>query len=688
MIDTFLHATLGGLLRFAEAIMASGPTLLVGLFIAAIFRYYLGTEGTKRLFGGDSIRSLPQSWAIGMLLPVCSIGVLPVLLEMRRSRIKAGAMSAFALSAPLFNPLSLLYGLTLSRPYVIVMFAVGSLAVVTVVGLIWDAYSRRSETSSQIDEEEITIGGAQRLLALVVYMCRQLCGPAGLWALLAATGMFLLAAVLPWGALQSGVSRDDWVAPARMAAVAVPAYATPMMIMSQLGMMFQHANSPGAAFVLLVLGAGMNFGTIGWLGKQFGVRSVATWFGCLMLVVVGIAYAINKPLIPPGVDPSDHTHAFDVYSNPIHHLDSATGSFAKEKLKEKIGIAEQITLRVLGALLLMGAVFRLLGWTLEKPWSGYSTKESEVADKDRYGKYDRAISPRTVGATLLVGLVVLSVVMCYAYYPSTDECLEEIRFIRADALTGALSGDVEHAMFWIPRWDEWSRRLEVGTFLRRGKVTPYQRMQGYLIRKKLEMLEHELAHEHDEPEMIRVVVQDITATDLRWVRAFRNLPPPKSLFDGVSSIEAGFDSEHGHEHIHGEAHDHDHDHSHHHDDGPHGGQIVLLKNEQGQAIDNLRLEVMPVTEGKIQIYPLKEQLGVLRPIKDPASTLVLRFGEGPDSIVSKSSDVKLELDPSNWVFQAAVPDALSSADDHQVLAVYAREDGTEFRGIIEDQPMS
>ena len=336
MMESLMQAVLGGSMRVSEAIMSSGPTLLVGLFIAAVFRYFLGTEGTRRLFGGDSLRSLPQSWAIGMLLPVCSIGVLPILLEMRRSRIKAGAMSAFALSAPLFNPLSLLYGLTLSRPYVIVMFAFGSLAVVTLVGLIWDTVSKNKSAEEFVDTNFVGIAGVQRLMATAVYMSRQLCGPAGIWALVGAMGMFALAAFLPWGALQHGVNRDDWWAPARMAFVAIPAYATPMLIMSQLGMMFQHANSPGAAFVLLVLGAGMNFGTIGWLGRHFGIRSVVTWFSCLLLIVVSIAYAINRPLIPPGVDPSAHTHAFDLYSNPIHHLDSASGSFALEKIKEKM----------------------------------------------------------------------------------------------------------------------------------------------------------------------------------------------------------------------------------------------------------------------------------------------------------------------------------------------------------------
>lgn len=135
-LDSLEIAVIGGVIRLIQGLLSAAPTLLAGLFIAAILRYYIGAQGTRRLFGGDSLRSLPQSWLIGMLLPVCSIGVLPILMEMRRVGVKAGAISAFALSAPLFNPLSLLYGLTLSRPMVVIMFALGSLVVVTLVGLI------------------------------------------------------------------------------------------------------------------------------------------------------------------------------------------------------------------------------------------------------------------------------------------------------------------------------------------------------------------------------------------------------------------------------------------------------------------------------------------------------------------------------------------------------------------------
>ena len=63
--------------------------------------------------------------------------------------------------------------------------------------------------------------------------------------------------------------------------------------------------------------------------------------------------------------------------------------------------------------------------------------------------------------------------------------------------------------------------MEVGTFIRTGQLRPYQRMQGYLIRKKLETLEHELEHDPFEPEEVKAVVKAIFDTNSRWVRSFR-----------------------------------------------------------------------------------------------------------------------------------------------------------------------
>ena len=57
--------------------------------MAAIFRRLLGHENTRRLFGCGTRRELPQAWLIGMLLPVCSLGVIPMAREMRTAGSQA-----------------------------------------------------------------------------------------------------------------------------------------------------------------------------------------------------------------------------------------------------------------------------------------------------------------------------------------------------------------------------------------------------------------------------------------------------------------------------------------------------------------------------------------------------------------------------------------------------------------------
>jgi uncharacterized protein len=474
----------GALVRAVQGLFSAIPTLLVGLLIAALLRYYLRTEGTVRLFGGSGLRSLAQSWLVGMLLPVCSIGVFPIIRELRRMGMRPGAITAFALSAPLFNPLSLLYGLTLSRPYVIIGFAVGSLAVVTVLGTLWDRVNRWSEHPSN---QEATPVSLRRLGFCGIYMVRELCGPTGLLSLIALSGLFFLGGLLPHGALQSSVEQDNLWAPLNMTSVVVPVYATPMLTMSQLGMMFTHGNSPGAAFCLLLLGTGINLGTLYWTATNYGFRSTLIWFTILLVVVVGIAYVINQPLIPPGVQPAGHTHAFDIYTNPF----GSGGSVGFSQIREAIGktvssIEFYMGSAVLATMILGGLLTRTV---LRHQTDRFLAHVPDLSTLEWEGIH-RKVSAQTVGITLLAGLVALSIVGCYAYYPAPSEVLEEMRLARVDVLSGISSRNHEQVLHSIPDLERWSRMLEVGYFLRNFELRPYQQMQAYLLRKKLEILEH------------------------------------------------------------------------------------------------------------------------------------------------------------------------------------------------------
>src|ERR1700682_287824 len=128
------------ILRTGQIGIEASTTLLCGLLVAGVMRRMLGAAGTRRLFGGPGWKGLLRAWGIGTLLPVCSLGVLPIAREMRRAGVPVGTILAFVLAAPHINPLSLLYGLTLSEPLVILCFALGSLVVALAAGSLWGRF--------------------------------------------------------------------------------------------------------------------------------------------------------------------------------------------------------------------------------------------------------------------------------------------------------------------------------------------------------------------------------------------------------------------------------------------------------------------------------------------------------------------------------------------------------------------
>jgi uncharacterized membrane protein YraQ (UPF0718 family) len=475
----------GGVLRVSQAFIQAAPTILVGLVVAGIFRRLLGHEGTRRLFGCGTWRELPQAWLVGMLLPVCSLGVLPIAREMRRARVSGGAILAFAMTAPLFNPLSMLYGLTLSAPLVILSFAFCTMAVVTAVGAVWNRLF--PGTVHEEPPPPPVEFGLKRMAAIAVAGAREVVGPSSGYVAIGLLGVALLSVVLPPGRLQSTMEHTNPYAPLAMVAVAIPAYATPLVAMSQLGSMFQHANSVGAAFVLLTLGAGINLGLIAWVCRNYGLARGLAWLGLLLAVVLGLAYAIENPLHPREIEPAGHTHAFDIYCRPFEPGARDLPQTVLAKLKENLHPFERVGLTALASLAFVGLALRVLDrrWRVED-WlersQGLATREAS--------RFDVAVPAPVLGGIALAGLVGLSVVGCYAYYPAPKEVLEEMYILKGEVLSAALSGNKKHAGHFIPVWDDWTRRLQVGVFLREGSISPYRRMKAKVFRDRLEFLKH------------------------------------------------------------------------------------------------------------------------------------------------------------------------------------------------------
>ena len=501
--------------RFLQAVSQAAPFILTGFLVAAVFRKFYGPQRTYELFGANRRSGLLRAWLIGMLLPVCSLGAIPVARELRRAGLSGGTILAFAIAAPLFNPLSLLYGLTLSEPIAILSFAACSLVIVTLLGLLWDRLFPGTEVP--IPDEEPPSYGVRRIVAVALAAGKDITSASSIYVLIGLVGVALLGIALPPGALQDSFNHDDAVAPLRMAGLAIPVYATPMLAMSQMGMMFQHANSVGAAFVLLALGAGTNLGLIAWMLHGYGVRRTVVWMCLLVTTTVALGYAVDAPLFPKDIQPAGHTHTFDIYCRPISAAGiSATGYLAEVKLQLDRGIEifEWHALKMLIGCFFAGAILRTLD-------SNGRIQRWIDAKPDSQLRGDLVIPSHVLGGIVLLAMVGISVVGCYAYYPPPSIVLEEMHIAKGEALHAAITGDTEHATYWIEIYDDWSRKLEVGTFLRYGEVSDYHHWKARLLREQLELMEH--AIEDSDPDETRQWVSKLQRTHTRLSSAYREL---------------------------------------------------------------------------------------------------------------------------------------------------------------------
>ena len=134
---------------------------------------------------------------------------------------------------------------------------------------------------------------------------------------------------------------------------------------------------------------------------------------------------------------------------------------------------------------------RLDAWLARRP----------AAEDRPAGRYDIVLPGPVLAGVGLAAIVAASVLGCYTYYPPPEQVLGELSLATTEVASAAVSGDREHALDWIPVCESWNRRLVVGTYLRRWRVSDYHLAKSRLLQDRLEELEH--AVEDDPPEEVR-----------------------------------------------------------------------------------------------------------------------------------------------------------------------------------------
>jgi uncharacterized membrane protein YraQ (UPF0718 family) len=506
----------GIVLRTGQAAVEASPTLLCGFIVAGVLRCMLGVEGTRRLFGRSEWQGLLRAWAVGTILPVCSLGVIPIVREMRRAGVVGGVILAFVLAAPHLNPLSLLYGLTLSSPVVILFFGGGSLVIALLAGALWDRLAAVPGDVPEVRDEQLPAPGLKRLVAVAVAATRESVGPTLGYAAVAILLTGVVAGLIPFGSLSTTMRHDNPLAPLLMTALALPVFVGTLPGMMRIGLMFEHGNSVGAAFSLFELGIGVNLGTLIWLSSLFGWRRVLPWMGLVVAATLALAYAAEKPLYF-AKEEVDHTHVFDDWSNPFVSGGEGSWQVVHAKLLEKVGVLEPVALGGLAFLMLAGGLLNRFDRQGRVEVYLAAQPEQQATPTAR-PIWNRDVPGPVLGLVAILGLVVFSIVALYIYYPDPQQAFDEITLVRAEALTAVNTGHREEAIRQLERWDLLTRKLQVGVFIRTGHLDQEKAETADDVRERVEEIRDALLQ--GEPERARGLVAALEAAHRKCRAAY------------------------------------------------------------------------------------------------------------------------------------------------------------------------
>ncbi len=93
MVLDFFHALWG-------TISAIAPSLVLGLFLAGLLHVFVKKDRIMTHLGKPGFKSSAKAALIGVPLPLCSCGVLPAAIALRRDGASRGAVTSFLISTP------------------------------------------------------------------------------------------------------------------------------------------------------------------------------------------------------------------------------------------------------------------------------------------------------------------------------------------------------------------------------------------------------------------------------------------------------------------------------------------------------------------------------------------------------------------------------------------------------------
>ncbi len=268
------------------------PYILLGFFIAGLMHAFVPQRTMARHLAGRGWRPVLKAAALGVPLPLCSCGVLPAAIALRRGGASRAASTSFLIATPQTGVDSIAATWSLLGPAFAVVRPIAALTTALFGGVLVGRSEKPTaeptcEAACAVDERPRGFG--RRLLAALRYGFLDLVGSIGGWLVAGLIIATLITVYVPADFFAALGDRPFW-AMVVVLIVAVPMYVCATgSIPIALSLMLKGL-SPGTALVLLMAGPAANFASFTLIAREMGRK--AAWIYLASIVVGSMAFGL------------------------------------------------------------------------------------------------------------------------------------------------------------------------------------------------------------------------------------------------------------------------------------------------------------------------------------------------------------------------------------------------------------
>ncbi|NMH66937.1 SO_0444 family Cu/Zn efflux transporter [Shewanella salipaludis] len=122
--------------NFIHLFLESAPWLLLGLLLAGMLKVFVPMAWMQKQLGGHGVKTVVKAALLGAPLPLCSCGVIPAAIGLRRAGASKAATTSFLVSTPETGVDSITVSYVLLGPFMAIVRPIAAVSSAIVAGLL------------------------------------------------------------------------------------------------------------------------------------------------------------------------------------------------------------------------------------------------------------------------------------------------------------------------------------------------------------------------------------------------------------------------------------------------------------------------------------------------------------------------------------------------------------------------